>query len=71
MFILLFVTGFLERVNEKAEFFPDNDDLSGAAQALLRLQDTYRLDTTKIATGDIQGIKKSPIMTCKHPDHSH
>ena len=62
---IIVISGFLNRVNEKAEYFPDSEDLSGAAQALLRLQDTYRLDTTKIATGDLQGVKKSPVMTCK------
>ena len=33
--------------------FPSTEDLSGAADALLRLQDTYRLDTSSIATGKI------------------
>ncbi|KAL8579446.1 hypothetical protein ACOMHN_026811 [Nucella lapillus] len=35
---------------------PTFEDLSGAATALMRLQDTYRLDTAKIAHGDIAGV---------------
>nr|XP_027195540.1 prolyl 4-hydroxylase subunit alpha-1-like isoform X1 [Dermatophagoides pteronyssinus]XP_027195541.1 prolyl 4-hydroxylase subunit alpha-1-like isoform X2 [Dermatophagoides pteronyssinus] len=39
------------------ETFPSAEDLSGAAEALLRLQDTYRLDTTMLANGVIPSIK--------------
>lgn len=35
------------------ETFPSAEDLSGAAAALLRLQDTYKLDTSLIAGGKI------------------
>ena len=35
---------------------PSYEDLSGAATALMRLQDTYNLDTDKIAQGDIRGV---------------
>ncbi|GJQ82951.1 hypothetical protein Trydic_g5951 [Trypoxylus dichotomus] len=37
--------------------FPSDEDLSGAALALMRLQDTYRLDTASLANGEIQGVK--------------
>ena len=33
--------------------FPSAEDLSGAADALIRLQDTYRIDTSSIAKGNI------------------
>lgn len=33
--------------------FPSAEDLSGAADALIRLQDTYRIDTSSIARGNI------------------
>ena len=33
--------------------YPTSDDLSGAAIGLLRLQDTYRLDTKDLADGKI------------------
>lgn len=31
--------------------FPTDEDLNGAAVALMRLQDTYRLDTSSLARG--------------------
>ncbi|XP_076368275.1 prolyl 4-hydroxylase subunit alpha-1-like [Tachypleus tridentatus] len=43
--------------------FPDNEDLNGAAVALLRLQDTYKLDTSNLAKGYIQGAKHSSELT--------
>ncbi|CAB3409489.1 unnamed protein product [Caenorhabditis bovis] len=39
--------------------FPGQEDLSGAAVALLRLQDTYKLDTHDLANGIIGGEKVS------------
>ena len=43
--------------------FPDSEDLAGAAEALLRLQDTYALSTHQIASGDLMGVHDSPHMT--------
>jgi prolyl 4-hydroxylase len=39
--------------------FPTEEDLNGAAVALTRLQDTYRLDTSSLARGELNGIKYS------------
>lgn len=39
--------------------FPDQEDLNGAAVALMRLQDTYRLTTADMADGRIQGVKRA------------
>ena len=39
--------------------FPTDEDLSGAAVALTRLQDAYNLDTTSLASGELNGIKYS------------
>ncbi|XP_017773011.1 PREDICTED: prolyl 4-hydroxylase subunit alpha-1 [Nicrophorus vespilloides] len=39
--------------------FPSDEDLNGAAVALTRLQDTYRLDTSSLARGELNGIKYS------------
>lgn len=39
--------------------WPDEEDLSGAATALMRLQDTYKLDTSQIASGNILGKKRA------------
>lgn len=35
--------------------FPTDEDLNGAAVALIRLQDTYKLDTAQVARGMLNG----------------
>lgn len=37
--------------------FPSDEDLNGAAIALIRLQDTYNLDTASIARGELNGVQ--------------
>lgn len=37
--------------------FPSDEDLNGAAIALIRLQDTYGLDTASIARGELNGVQ--------------
>ncbi|XP_044263128.1 prolyl 4-hydroxylase subunit alpha-1-like [Tribolium madens] len=39
--------------------FPTNKDLNGAIVALTHLQDTYRLDTSSLARGKLNGVKYS------------
>ena len=39
--------------------FPSDEDLSGAAVALMRLQDTYKLDTASVARGELNGVQYS------------
>lgn len=39
--------------------FPTDEDLTGAATALIRLQDTYKLDTASVARGELNGIQYS------------
>ncbi|KDR24152.1 prolyl 4-hydroxylase subunit alpha-1 [Zootermopsis nevadensis] len=39
--------------------FPSDEDLNGAAVALTRLQDTYKLDTASVARGELNGIQYS------------
>lgn len=58
---------FLARLLSKTDSFPDEEDLSGVAAALLRLQDTYALPTDKVSHGDIEGVSDSSRMTgnCK------
>lgn len=43
------------------QYFPNDEDQTGAARALLRLQDTYNLDTDTISRGNLPGkiLKKS------------
>lgn len=55
---------FLENVtNHRTELkFPSEEDLNGAAVALMRLQDTYKLDTSSIARGELNGVQYSTEM---------
>jgi len=57
------VTEFLSGLATKTTAFPDTEDLAGAAEALLRLQDTYALATHQIASGDLMGVRDSPRMS--------
>lgn len=36
---------------------PTTEDLNGAAEALVRLQETYNLDTTSVANGELNGVQ--------------
>lgn len=36
---------------------PTDEDLNGAAVALVRLQETYNLDTSSVARGELNGIQ--------------
>lgn len=54
---------FLIEASTKTCNFPVSEDLTGAATALLRLQDTYALPTEKLARGEVQGIVNSPVLT--------
>ncbi|CAK9300112.1 unnamed protein product [Gordionus sp. m RMFG-2023] len=50
---------------ESNVFLPGEDDLNGAAVALFRLQDIYKVDTNKMAGSDISGIKNSPNLNAE------
>lgn len=56
---------FLENVTNYRDVlkFPSDEDLNGAAVALMRLQDTYKLDTASVARGELNGIQYSTEMT--------
>jgi len=54
---------FLSGLATTTTAFPETEDLAGAAEALLRLQDTYALDTHKVASGDLMGVRDSPRMS--------
>lgn len=51
----------LNNLTSMADFlrWPDEEDLNGAATALMRLQDTYNLDTSQLARGQILGKKQA------------
>jgi prolyl 4-hydroxylase len=62
-----FVSAFLANITTEREInnvkFPSKEDLDGAATALLRLQDTYNLDTNQIAEGKISGTARAKPLT--------
>ncbi|XP_034041112.1 prolyl 4-hydroxylase subunit alpha-1-like [Thalassophryne amazonica] len=55
--------GFISNLTIQRQFFPTDEDQTGAAKALLRLQDTYRLDTNTISIGDLPGVIHKSRMT--------
>ena len=60
---LIPVLEFLDDISPTLAHFPTEEDMAGAATALLRLQDTYALSTDKLARGEIQGVKYSPSLS--------
>lgn len=55
---------FLENVTNHRSLlkFPSDEDLNGAAVALVRLQDTYKLDTAHVAQGILNGVQHKTQM---------
>ncbi|OCT87786.1 prolyl 4-hydroxylase subunit alpha-2 isoform X1 [Xenopus laevis] len=47
--------GFIANLTFQKEYFPTEEDEKGAAKALMRLQDTYKLDPDIIAKGKLPG----------------
>lgn len=47
--------GFISNLTVQRQFFPTDEDQTGAAKALLRLQDTYQLSANTISNGDLPG----------------
>ncbi|XP_027886104.1 prolyl 4-hydroxylase subunit alpha-1-like isoform X1 [Xiphophorus couchianus] len=46
---------FVSNLTIQRQRFPNDDDQTGAAKALMRLQDTYKLDTETISSGRLPG----------------
>ncbi|XP_061765996.1 prolyl 4-hydroxylase subunit alpha-1-like isoform X1 [Nerophis ophidion] len=57
--------GFISNLTIQRQYFPTDDDQTGAAKALLRLQDTYKLDSNTIATGNLPGATHKTVMTAE------
>ncbi|XP_049592289.1 prolyl 4-hydroxylase subunit alpha-1b isoform X3 [Syngnathus scovelli] len=57
--------GFISNLTIQRRYFPTDDDQTGAAKALLRLQDTYKLDANTISTGNLPGAKHKTLMTAE------
>lgn len=56
---------FVTELQQKQLNFPTNDDVVGTAEALMRLQDTYKLDTHLLAAGDVKGRKANESLTAE------
>ncbi|CAL1286271.1 unnamed protein product [Larinioides sclopetarius] len=52
-------------VSDYRQLMPSKDDLQGAALALVRLQDTYRLNMTDVARGEILGMPQGTSLTAR------
>ncbi|CAK8671019.1 unnamed protein product [Clavelina lepadiformis] len=50
-------TEFVEKLSTKRVNFPDEKDVVGSAQALMRLQDTYKLEIHQLARGNVNGVQ--------------
>ncbi|KAL4631211.1 prolyl 4-hydroxylase subunit alpha-2-like isoform X1 [Arapaima gigas] len=55
-------TGFLANISLHRQFFPSDDDVIGAAKALMRLQDTYKLDSEILSSGHLPGVRHSGFL---------
>nr|XP_012617564.1 prolyl 4-hydroxylase subunit alpha-2 isoform X2 [Microcebus murinus] len=55
--------GFIANFSVQRQFFPTDEDEMGAAKALMRLQDTYRLDPGTISRGELPGTKYQAVLS--------
>ncbi|XP_051487233.1 prolyl 4-hydroxylase subunit alpha-2 isoform X3 [Apus apus] len=55
--------GFIANLTLQRQFFPTEEDETGAAKALMRLQDTYRLDPETLSRGNLPGTKYRSSLT--------
>lgn len=56
-----FHVDFVSRLTHYKPAFPSEDDLSGAATGLMRLQNTYRLAASELVDGRIPGDQKEKL----------
>ncbi|XP_051502877.1 prolyl 4-hydroxylase subunit alpha-1-like isoform X2 [Myxocyprinus asiaticus] len=52
---------FISNLTVQRQFFPTDEDQTGAAKALLRLQDTYQLSANTISNGDLPGLTSGVV----------
>ncbi|XP_075958139.1 prolyl 4-hydroxylase subunit alpha-2 isoform X2 [Anarhichas minor] len=55
--------GFISNMSIHRQFFPDEEDETGAAKALMRLQDTYQLDSEAFSRGKLPGMHSNILLT--------
>ncbi|XP_039934242.1 prolyl 4-hydroxylase subunit alpha-2 isoform X3 [Hirundo rustica] len=56
-------SGFIANLTIQRQFFPTEEDETGAAKALMRLQDTYKLDPETLSRGNLPGTKYRSSLT--------
>ncbi|XP_078480178.1 prolyl 4-hydroxylase subunit alpha-2 isoform X2 [Lampetra planeri] len=54
---------FISNMSIHRQYFPDEEDETGAAKALMRLQDTYQLDSEAFSRGKLPGVHSNAILT--------
>ncbi|KAG8435162.1 hypothetical protein GDO86_013201 [Hymenochirus boettgeri] len=57
--------GFISNLTVQRQYFPNDEDQTGAAKALIRLQDTYNLDTDTLSKGNLPGVKHKSSLTAE------
>uniref|UniRef100_A0A4W3GPX9 Prolyl 4-hydroxylase subunit alpha-1 n=1 Tax=Callorhinchus milii TaxID=7868 RepID=A0A4W3GPX9_CALMI len=57
--------GFISNLTIQRQHFPDDQDQTGAAKALIRLQDTYKLDADTISQGNLPGVKHKTSLSAE------
>uniref|UniRef100_A0A671QAQ5 procollagen-proline 4-dioxygenase n=1 Tax=Sinocyclocheilus anshuiensis TaxID=1608454 RepID=A0A671QAQ5_9TELE len=55
--------GFISNMSVHRQNFPDEEDEKGAAKALMRLQDTYKLDSESFSKGKLPGVRYNAQLT--------
>ncbi|KAJ8348027.1 hypothetical protein SKAU_G00266160 [Synaphobranchus kaupii] len=55
--------GFIANMSVHRQYFPDEEDEKGAAKALMRLQDTYKLDSESFSKGRLPGVHNNALLT--------
>ncbi|XP_038564326.1 prolyl 4-hydroxylase subunit alpha-2 isoform X5 [Micropterus salmoides] len=55
--------GFISNMSVHRQYFPDEEDETGAAKALMRLQDTYQLDSEAFSRGKLPGMHSNALLT--------
>ena len=63
---VLCVSVFVSNFTIQRQHFPNDDDQTGAAKALTRLLDTYRLDADSISSGRLPGQGRG-VSLCVFP----
>ncbi|CAB1316758.1 unnamed protein product [Coregonus sp. 'balchen'] len=51
--------GFISNMTVHRQYFPDQEDEKGAAKALMRLQDTYKLDSESFSRGKLPAYNEA------------